>query len=162
MRNKPIYDPPERKRRAMLLAALLTCGTPLTSLAQQPRVADDSGPPQSSDGLLDGKWFGGDWGHADKPGQTNDIVEFEGGQFSSKCCARFGFVPAPYEAERVGDAIRFSAVTQSPTHGTMVWRGTVHDGQVEATVQWRREQFLWTHENQFWFKGLFANTVACR
>ncbi len=162
MHCNPTCRPPARKRRALLLATLLACGAPLSSLAQQSRLADDSGPPPSRDGLLDGTWFGGDWGHEDKPAYTHDLVEFTGGQFSSKCCARLGFVPAPYEAERIGDAIRFSAVTHSPTHGTMVWRGTVRDGQVEATVQWRREQFLWTHENEFWFKGQYANKVACR
>ncbi len=153
---------PARQRRALLLAALFTCGAPLASFAQQAGFVNDSVAPQSRQGLLDGKWFGGDWGIVDKEAHLVDVVDFSEGRFSSKCCARLGFVPAPYEAERVGEEIRFSAVTESPTHGTMVWRGTVRDGQVKATVQWRRERFLWTHENQFWFKGQFANVVACR
>ncbi len=155
MHGDPIRTLPIRKRRALLVAMLLTCGASSSSLGQQSALADDSG-------ALDGTWFGGDWGIVGKDPHLTDVIEFADGKFGSKCCARLGFEPAPYEFEVIGDGVRFRAITESPTHGSMVWEGTVRGGSVEARVQWRREMFLWTHSNRFWFKGRLGDMIACR
>lgn len=161
MRGDPIRKLPMRKRRALLLAMLLACSAPRSSPGQLSVLAGDSGETARKS-PLDGRWFGGDWGIIGKDPHLADVIEFADGQFGSKCCVRLGFAPAPYEFEVLGDGVRFKAVTESPTHGSMVWEGTVRGDTVEARVHWRREMFLWTHSNQFWFKGRLGDMVACR
>jgi hypothetical protein len=49
--------------------------------------------------------------------------------------------------------IRFHAETHSPTHGTMIWDGTVKDNAIEATSIWTRERWYWKIKREYWYKG---------
>ena len=110
--------------------------------------------PQTS-GLLDGQRFGGTVGAIGKVDPyTTDSIEFVDGQFASVDCSLYGFAPAPYYAERDGESVRFRAVITSPTHGTMIWEGTIEGDTALASYRWTRERWLWTQRGEYWFKGL--------
>lgn len=105
-------------------------------------------------GLLDGQRFSGTVGALgkDSPYNTDSIV-FADGYFVSTDCVQYGFSRAPYSAERDGDAIRFRAVTTSPTHGTMTWEGTIRGDDAQAEYRWVRERWFWTQRGDYWFMG---------
>ena len=45
----------------------------------------------------------------------------------------------------------------SPTHGTMVWDGTVKDNAIEATRIWTRERWYWKIKKEYWYRGQLKN-----
>jgi hypothetical protein len=56
-----------------------------------------------------------------------------------------------------GATIRFHAETHSPTHGTMIWDGTVKDNAIEAMNIWTRERWYWKIKREYWHKGQLKN-----
>lgn len=82
-----------------------------------------------------------------------DRLFFAKGMFSSKICERYGFVPGPYWVRGTKDEIHFTAVLQSPTDGTMEWRGTVKSGRLDGTMRWTRERWYWTIEAEHRISG---------
>jgi hypothetical protein len=73
-----------------------------------------------------------------------DRLTFDGGQFSSRICERYGFVPGAYWVRGEPGAIEFHAVLHSPTDGTMEWTGTVTGDALEGTMRWTRPRWYWT------------------
>ena len=124
----------------------------------QAGLASDANPSQASpqptsSGLLDGLVFSGPTGAKGMKADHHDEVLFQDGRFRSVRCETWGFSAAEYRAERQGDAIRFWAITESPTHGTLAWEGVVRGDSMEATYVWTKERLFWTTRFEYWFKG---------
>ena len=114
-------------------------------------TASPSAAPTVS--LLDGKTFVAQSGEKGKQASNKDIIVFRDGRFLSEGCSPFGFKDAPYQAIFDGAAVRFHTETHSPTHGTMVWDGTVKDNAIEATSDWTRERWYWKIKKEYWYRG---------
>jgi len=103
--------------------------------------------------ILDGKKFKGRTGEKGKKTHHEDILVFDDGRFTSIECFQFGFESGPYTAAAQSDAIRFKAVTRSPTHGKMEWEGLLKGDTLDVTYSWTKERWLWTTHRVYWFKG---------
>jgi len=114
-------------------------------------TASPSAAPNVS--LLDGKTFVAQSGEKGKQASSKDTIVFQDGRFLSEGCSPYGFKDAPYQATVDGAAIRFHTETHSPTHGTMVWDGTVKDNAIEATSDWTRERWYWKIKREYWYRG---------
>ena len=110
----------------------------------------------ASSGILDGKKFVGLTGEKGKKVHHEDVLSFSDGNFTSSACFKYGFASGPYTATVEGDSIHFQAETISPTHGKMVWQGTLKDGTLEVDYSWTKERWLWTTHREYWFKGSLA------
>ena len=144
----PARSRPGRRLAAVLLAALL-CGP-----APPGALAGTAGAGR----LLDGAVFDGPTGAEGRKADHIDHVVFADGRFLSVGCARWGFGAADYRAWHEGDVIRFSAVTVSPTHGRLAWKGVVQGDRIEATFVWTKDRILWTTRRAYWFRGIRAVT----
>ncbi len=131
----------------------MVCLALVVNVAAQGQALPASGN-NGKGSILDGQSFAGTVGAEGKetPYNTDSIV-FADGHFVSTDCVQYGFTRAPYTAERDGDAIRFRAVTTSPTHGTMTWEGTIRGDEARAEYRWVRERWFWTQRGEYWFKG---------
>lgn len=107
-------------------------------------------------GPLDGKTFSGEAGYAGKEGEPDAFV-FTAGTFRSTACDPYGFTAAPYEAMREGDAIRFKAVTKSPTDGTITWMGKAEGDRIEGTAVWRPKG---KEPVDMWFRATLEDSGA--
>lgn len=114
-------------------------------------AASPSGVPAMSS--LDGKTFVAQSGEKGKQASNKDTIVFRDGRFLSEGCSPYGFKDAPYQAVIDGAAIRFHAETHSPTHGTMVWDGTVNGDAIEASSIWTRERWYWKIKREYWYRG---------
>lgn len=85
--------------------------------------------------------------------RPDDRLIFRGGDFHSESCIPFGFSRRPYWIRVEGDTIHFLAETVSPTHGTMVWRGTVTGDHLEGNYLWTKERWYWTIRRRFEIVG---------
>ncbi len=103
--------------------------------------------------ILDGKKFMGPTGEKGKKVHHEDVLSFRDGKFTSSECFQYGFEGGPYTTTVQGDSIHFHAVTISPTHGKMEWRGTLKGDTLEVTYSWTKERWLWTTFREYWFKG---------
>lgn len=106
-------------------------------------------------GLLDGMTFiglNGEAGKALDPDEHEEIT-FSNGQFTSVSCEPYHFASAEYAATVVDDVIHFAAVTESPTHGTISWRGVVEGNTAEVTFVWTKQRWYWDTRREYWFRG---------
>jgi hypothetical protein len=103
--------------------------------------------------ILDGKKFIGPTGEKGKKVHHQDILTFSDGKFTSSECFQYGFKGGPYTATVEDDSIHFHAVTTSPTHGKMVWDGTLKGDTLDVTYSWTKERWFWTTFREYWFKG---------
>jgi hypothetical protein len=108
---------------------------------------------EPASGLLDGKEFVGPTGEKGKDVHHEDVLVFHDGIFTSSECFEYGFKGGPYTATIDGDSIHFQAVTISPTHGKMVWKGTVKGDTLNVTYTWTKKRWLWTTHREYWFTG---------
>jgi hypothetical protein len=107
----------------------------------------------AASGVLDGKKFVGPTGEKGKKVDHEDVLSFSDGKFTSSACFQYGFKSGPYTETIEGDSIHFQAVTVSPTHGKMEWKGTLKDGTLDVTYSWTKERWLWTTFREYWFTG---------
>ncbi|MBM7456014.1 hypothetical protein HNR62_001894 [Oceanisphaera litoralis] len=110
-------------------------------------------------GLLDGMAFVGLNGEAGKsldPDEHEEIT-FHNGLFTSVSCEPYHFESAEYSAKVVDDAIHFTAVTESPTHGTISWQGVVKGDTAEVSFVWTKERWYWNTRREYWFRGTRRN-----
>jgi hypothetical protein len=95
-------------------------------------------------GALEGKVF---VGHTGPLGSTaidgEDEIIFKNGRFLSTACNTWGFESAPYRATVMPDGIHFEALTHSPRHGQIHWRGVVVGNTLEATYLWTKHRWYW-------------------
>jgi hypothetical protein len=130
---------------------------PAAYLNPTPAVAEESEKNAqdniAASHILDGKKFIGPTGEKGKKVHHEDVLSFSDGKFTSSECFQFGFKGGPYIATVEADAIHFHAETTSPTHGKMVWKGTLKGGTLDVTYTWTKERWLWTTFREYWFKG---------
>jgi len=110
---------------------------------------------EEAKGVLDGLAFvglNGEKGGALDPDEDEEIV-FSDGMFTSVSCAPYNFNSSEYSANRVGDAIHFSAVTESPTHGKISWQGVVRGDTAKMEFVWTKERWYWDTRKEYWFEG---------
>ena len=106
--------------------------------------------------LLDGKRFvgkNGEKGRALDPNEDEEII-FQDGQFRSVSCDPYNFGSSEYSTTVVGNTIHFEAVTESPTHGKIAWKGTVQGDTAEMTFVWTKERWYWDTRREYWFRGI--------
>ena len=109
-------------------------------------------------GTLDGKNFIGEVGEKGQQSGMKDEFIFKEGRFRSTACDPYGFGDAAYTTTAEGETAMFEAETNSPTDGTMKWRGIVKGDRVEGTSMWYRPG---KDVVEHWFKGeLKTNTAA--
>jgi hypothetical protein len=119
-------------------------------------AAKSAEPASAASGVLDGKKFVGPTGEKGKKVHHEDVLSFSDGKFTSSACFQYGFTAGPYTETVEDDAIRFQAVTVSPTHGKMEWKGTLKDGTLKVDYSWTKERWLWTTYREYWFTGTLA------
>ena len=103
--------------------------------------------------LLDGKTFIGPTGEKGRKVHHEDILSFSDGKFTSSECFQYGFKGGPYTTTVEGDTIHFEAETISPTHGKMVWQGTLKGDTLDVTYNWTKERWFWTTFREYWYRG---------
>ena len=103
--------------------------------------------------VLDGKRFRSRQYNDDGTPRPWDVLVFNDGKFISENCKPYGFVEGPYWLRYDGDSVHFLAELQSPTHGTMVWRGTVKGEKIEGSLVWTKKRWYWTIIRTFNFTG---------
>jgi len=106
--------------------------------------------------MLDGKRFRSRQYNDDGTPRPWDVLLFKDGKFISENCKPYGFVEGPYWVRLAGDGVNFLAELESPTHGTMVWKGTVKGEQIEGNLVWTQERWYWTIRRTFNFAGALA------
>jgi hypothetical protein len=120
-------------------------------------VTEDPGPPGGGpiSHLLNGKTFLVKSGEEGKEASHHDdYLVFRDGTFVSSDCAEYlEFRESTYSVTTEGDGIRFRAQTTSPTHGTMIWDGTVRGDVMDATARWIDKRWYWTIDRMYWFRG---------
>ncbi|MGA7103961.1 MAG: hypothetical protein WBX49_01330 [Candidatus Deferrimicrobiaceae bacterium] len=102
---------------------------------------------------LDGKTFFVRTGEKGKKADHDDYLIFRNGMFVSSGCVEQNFGTSIYSTENDGGGIRFRAQTESPTHGAMIWEGTVRGDVVDATARWIHKRWYWTIDRKYWFQG---------
>ncbi|WP_372600366.1 hypothetical protein [Amphritea sp.] len=106
-------------------------------------------------GPLDGMSFSGYNGEKGRqldPDEQEEII-FRNGLFHSVSCDPYNFGSSVYSATVEGGAIRFEAVTESPTHGKITWQGVVEGPSIKATFVWTKERWFWDIRKEYWFMG---------
>jgi hypothetical protein len=105
--------------------------------------------------MLDGKAFVGKNGEKGQPldPDEDEKIVFENGRFTSVSCEPYNFGSSEYSVKVVGDRIHFEAVTESPTHGKIAWKGIVDGDEAEMTFVWTKERWYWDTRREYWFRG---------
>jgi hypothetical protein len=138
----------DRLRHGAILIATLCILLIDCFLANQTLAAEASG-------LLDGKSFVGNNGEKGReldPDEHEEII-FENGRFRSVSCDPYNFGDSEYSTTVVGKIIHFEAETTSPSHGKIVWEGTVNGDTALVTFVWTKERWYWDTRREYWFKG---------
>ena len=123
--------------------------------------ADDgstSDLPQMS--VLDGKTFQGEIGLLGESTHRQDVLIFRDGKFlSQECQQSCGYTDGPYWVRSEGDDLQFTVETPClKADATMVWTGTLKNGEIEGTMKWTSERWYWTIEKDYWFKVKLVET----
>ena len=84
--------------------------------------------------VLDGRQFDGVVLECGKTAGDADSLIFSNGRFRSTACDRYEYGDGPYSVQASGDAIAFSAETESPKYGTLRWQGVVRGKRLDGTL----------------------------
>ena len=87
----------------------------------------------SAQNILDGRRFDGVVLERGKTSGDADALIFERGRFRSTACDRYDYGDAPYTATVQGEAVSFTAETESPKYGKLLWRGVVNGERLDAS-----------------------------
>jgi hypothetical protein len=125
---------------------------------QGSRAAASESPPEPPVAVaapLDGRTFSARIVRAGsgEDGPLEDELLFSDGMFSSAICKTYNFAEAPYWVRREGDRIHFLAELTNPTDGTMLWKGTIEGGTLDATMQWTKKRWYWTIDTEHDIRG---------
>jgi len=117
-----------------------------------PVLADSSTPLHA---VLDGKTFQSKLGVKGGPGDIDDLLVFDDGEFvSEECERRCGYTKVEYWVRAEGDAVQMRAdVPCTESDAIMYWRGTVRGDKIEGSIIWVNKRWYWTFEKELWFKG---------
>lgn len=129
----------ETARRYFSLMVLFLLGTATIVFAQE--------------GLLDDKVFIGSYTENHISTVKEEKLSFIDGELHSMVYARKGFAKGSYTAAIRQDGIYFDAVTVSPEHGTIDWRGIVSGDSIVVEYQWRKTGWLTDTVRDYFFSG---------
>jgi hypothetical protein len=115
-------------KRASILSVLAVC----ILSAIDAFAGHEKHQQTGSDKVLDGQIFFARMAEKGKDASATDVIEFRDGMFHSKACDVYGFGEAPYSATRTAAGIVFEVQTQSPTAGTLKWKGTIKEDRLEG------------------------------
>jgi hypothetical protein len=139
-------DATDSKRRLIFWVALLCAG-----LLQASALADGASDAMA---ILEGKVFVGHTGPLNGPVDGEDEVVFRNNRFLSTACDKWGFGSAVYTATVQPDGVHFTALTKSPKHGQILWKGVVSADTLNATYLWTKQRWYWFDaREERWFKG---------
>ena len=136
---------------SFIVMAAAMCLGPVIVEAEESQSDPSSNTAPSH--LLDGKIFVGPTGEKGKKVHHEDVLKFSDGKFTSSECFQYGFKSGPYSTTIEGNTIHFTAETISPTHGKMVWQGTLKGDTLDVTYNWTKERWFWTTYREYWFRG---------
>lgn len=88
---------------------------------------------------LEGRSFAGIVLECGKTSGDADTLIFANGRFRSTACDRYDYGDGPYSAVVTGDAVTFTAQTESPKYGQLRWHGTVRGRRLDGTLTMVRE-----------------------
>lgn len=88
---------------------------------------------------LEGRTFDGIVLECGKTSGDADSLIFRNGRFRSSACDRYAYGDAPYSAAVEGEAVTFSAETESPKYGKLLWHGTVRGKRLDGTLTMVRD-----------------------
>jgi len=83
---------------------------------------------------LDGRTFDGIVLECGKTSGDADSLIFKGGRFRSTACDRYEYGDGPYTVVASGDAVTFTAETESPKYGKLRWSGVVRGKRLDGTL----------------------------
>lgn len=89
--------------------------------------------------MLDGRSFVGIVLECGKTEGDADTLVFDRGRFRSTACDKYGYGDAAYSASAADGAVRFTAQTESPKYGSLVWEGVVRGKRLDASFTMVRE-----------------------
>ena len=144
------------KSLALKIAAntiLLSVALVSSSIACAADSASQSTALRVSSAILDGYRFRTQTFDRHGVARTEDRLVFNNGKFASDNCMRLGFGESPYWIRIEGDRVHFLSETTSPSHGTMVWKGTITGDRIEATYRWTKERWYWTLRREYQIRG---------
>ena len=117
------------------------------------------GDVESATGILDGKTFIVHEGFMGEEASSEDDISFKKGKFYSTNCAQWGFGWGDYTAKVTGNTVYFEAVTSSPKHGKIMWKGQVNGDALEGSYIWTKKRWYWKDARQEqWLRYLFLAT----
>ena len=147
-----------RQKTSFLMTVVFSFALILAACLNPTPAAAEEHTSNASDNIvashiLDGKIFIGPTGEKGKKVHHEDVLRFSDGKFTSSECFQYGFKGGLYTTTIEGHTIHFQAETISPTHGKMVWQGTLEGDTLEVTYTWTKERWFWTTFREYWFKG---------
>ena len=99
-------------------------------------------------GALDGMTFDIVGRDIDSGSELEDEIIFRDGTFQSVDCQKYcDFGWTDYKTKVVDDVLHFTVTTVCPdAPHTVVWYGTVENGQMDLDVTWTTRRWYWTHQ----------------
>lgn len=131
---------------AIAALALGTGAAAVTTLRPDPPIFEVPQAPWSAGDALDGQSFATTDQLVGRDTVLEDVLHFVDGRFQSEMCQQYcDFGWTPYETWTDDGTIHFTATTRCPdAPHTIVWVGSVTDGTMSFSAQWRTERWYWT------------------
>ena len=85
-------------------------------------------------GSLDGRSYDGIVLEAGQKTGDAETITFRNGRFHSSACDAYQYGEGSYQAQASGDAVTFSAETESPKYGKLRWQGVVRGKRLDGTL----------------------------
>ena len=83
---------------------------------------------------LDGRRFDGIVVECGKTSGDADTLLFTNGRFRSTACDKYQYGDGPYRIVANGEALTFTAETESPKYGQLRWHGVVRGKRLDGTL----------------------------
>lgn len=90
-------------------------------------------------GALDGRRFDGIVLECGKTAGDADTLTFSNGRFRSSACDQYDYGDGAYTATVDGAALTFTAETESPKYGKLLWAGSVRGKRLDGTLTMLRD-----------------------
>jgi hypothetical protein len=88
---------------------------------------------------LDGRKFAGVVLECGKTEGDADTLIFKDGRFRSTACDRYEYGDGVYTASAADGAVSFTARTESPKYGQLLWQGVVRGKRLDASFTMVRD-----------------------
>jgi len=88
---------------------------------------------------LEGRTFEGVVLECGKTAGDADTLIFKDGRFRSTACDRYEYGDGAYSSTMTDGAVSFSAETESPKYGKLMWQGVVRGRRLDGTLTMVRD-----------------------